>query len=72
MIFQGGTKVVKFLVNYSKPRIQPFFAKNLIGKREISKSRVGQGPLLPSSNAHVGYYRKNGFAVASYYIIVVA
>jgi len=35
---------VKFYFNHSKLRKQHFVAKNLIGKRQISKSRGRQGP----------------------------
>jgi len=43
--FQGET-LVKFHLAHSKLREQPFFAKNLIGKYQISKSRTG--PRSPS------------------------
>jgi len=42
MFFQKGAKVVKFDFTHSKLRKRPFFAKNLIGKCQISNSGEGQ------------------------------
>jgi len=45
MIFMRGPKVVKFDFTHSKLREQPYFAKNLMGKYKISKSRgTNPGP----------------------------
>ena len=45
--FRGGTKVVKFCFSLSKLRKQSFFAKNGIGKCQVSKPRRGQGLSAP-------------------------
>jgi len=47
--FSRGEKVAKFRFNHSKIRKQPFVAKMLIRKFQISKSRS------PLSNAHVSH-----------------
>jgi len=46
-IFVGRAKMVKFYLFHSKVRKQPFFAKNVIGKYQVSKCR--KGPRSPST-----------------------
>jgi len=47
-----GPKVVKSHFSLSKLWKQLFCAKHVAGKREIFKSRWGQGPLPPPSDTH--------------------
>jgi len=47
-IFSGGPKVVKFYFALSKLSKHPLFAKTLVGKCQISKFGVGQGPPFPA------------------------
>jgi len=49
--------VTKFHFNYSKRRQQPFFAKNLMEKSQISKSKEGQGPPFDARNA--GFFSRS-------------
>ena len=52
--FPGGPKMERFHFAHSKLSKQPLFAKTLIGKSKISKSRGGLNPFcLPPSDEHV-------------------
>jgi len=55
--FQGGIKVVKFHLTHSKLRKQPFLAKTLIEKCQVTFKVQGGNAPDPSSDAHdEGFY----------------